>query len=156
MCILTSQRPVMLCNSRIFSPPGSSTTIQPHPCSRATAWKNSCHRRATAYESGEGSQTTESDQSHACGARRPLEQLGVGILAHGVVALPARADVLERIQEGSTLLQKDAVISVAFTAAVVALGAVTLGVSCFCIGLKTSVVHLPLLELDVRTAAHIS
>jgi hypothetical protein len=67
-------------------------------------------------------------QLHVCGAQNQLVKVGLGSLASGFLSLPARADVSNTLQEGSALIQKDTVISVAFTVAVIALGAVSLGV----------------------------
>jgi len=124
MCITSSHRPEFLWASRESSRPTCSYTTQPLLCSKITAVKHSCqlHARASLPQNRQSSFAT---LSHACGAQKRLNRLGLGILAPGLVSLPARADVL---QEGTTLIQKDAVISVAFTVAVVALGAVTLGV----------------------------
>ena len=55
------------------------------------------------------------------GLQTQLGLLSSCILAPSIVSLPANAGVIDGIQ-------KDTVISVAFTVAVVALGAVTLGV----------------------------
>ena len=59
--------------------------------------------------------------THEHGTQTQLGLLGLGTIVPSIVSLPANAGVIDGIQ-------KDTVISVAFTVAVIALGAVTVGV----------------------------
>ncbi len=101
-----------------------SLNIRPQTVIRASIRHHSCRQQARA--------SAPDGREPACSAQIQMGRLPLGLLAPASIALPARADVSESLQQGSALIQKDAVISVAFTVAVIALGAVTLGVSSCC------------------------
>ena len=58
-------------------------------------------------------------------ALKGITVLGIGL---PVLARESRADFLETVQAGSDLVQKDTIIGIAFGTAILALGAVTIGV----------------------------
>ena len=100
-------RPFKRCHS--FSP-------QLRRQNRVISAKHSCSLRPSLPQERKSLDAT---QEHA--TQSQLGLLILGTIAPSIVSLPANAGVLDGIQ-------KDTVISVAFTVAVIALGAVTLGV----------------------------
>lgn len=94
---------------------------------------NKCIRAAQRFHSS--SEASSSDSTR--GERRSvpercrvkvLQGLAAATTSHLGVSHAAQADAIESIQAGSQLIQKDSIIAVAFGTAILALGAVTIGV----------------------------
>ena len=94
--------------------------------SRSICRQNSARVRATSKQGDSGL-----SQNHDSSAPRLLQlSLAVGAGVTGTSS-PAHADIMETIEAGTSLIQKDTIIGIAFGTAILALGAVTIGVS-FC------------------------